>query len=555
MKRKIILLLIIVFAFLLRVYLVGNVPLSPDWDEVALGYNAYSILQTGRDEYGKFLPVVLQSFDDYKPALYAYLVIPFVHFLGLTVAAVRLPSVVFGTLTVLLTYFFVRSLLYEKEVRLGKILFNVPLLTAFLLAISPWHVQFSRIGFEANVALFFNILGAYLFIKSLKSPKLLSLSAVSFALSLYTYQSSKVFVPLLLLVLVFIYRNEFFNIPRRNIVSAFLIGLLVVLPIVLFTATNREALTRVQGVSIFSHKTPLLQEEIRKLERASEQNDLLGKVFSNRRLVFGKIMVANYLSHFDLNWLFIHGDFENPRHHAPNMGILYFVELPFLLLGIYVLAFSKDIPLIAKQLIFAWILIAPIPAIITTGVPHAIRILNVLPMPQILVALGIFSFYSRVVGLKYLLLRIGILSFFLAAFVFNLLYYLDQYFVQQNYYHARDWQYGYEKVVSFLKPIHRNYEKVVVSDIDTMQQSYMFFLFYLQYDPKQYLKEGGTNSGRLEGARNGFANFEFRPFEYNSERSNRLLVGSLGDFAEEFKTVFAVDYPNKIRAIKVVEKE
>src|SRR5215469_1838474 len=99
MKKKLNIILlfgIIIIASILRLWQIANVPPSPDWDEVALGYNAYSILQTGKDEYGSFLPIVLRSYDDYKPALYTYLVIPFIRIFGLNIVAVRLPAAIIG---------------------------------------------------------------------------------------------------------------------------------------------------------------------------------------------------------------------------------------------------------------------------------------------------------------------------------------------------------------------------------------------------------------------------------------------------------------------------
>src|ERR1041385_1127721 len=90
------LVVILLIASAVRFYQLGNVPPSPDWDEAALGYNAYSLLQTGRDEYGKFMPIVLQSFDDYKPALYTYLIIPFIPLFDVSLLAVRFPSAVMG---------------------------------------------------------------------------------------------------------------------------------------------------------------------------------------------------------------------------------------------------------------------------------------------------------------------------------------------------------------------------------------------------------------------------------------------------------------------------
>ena len=170
-KVLIILGLILFTAAILRLWDFGKVPISPDWDEVALGYNAYSLLHTGRDEYGKFLPIVLRSFDDYKPALYAYFSIPAVALFGLNTFAVRLPSAVFGVLAVIATYFLVKELfktnpiseiLNPKQIQNTKYkILNtemIALLSAFLLAISPWHIQFSRVAFEANVGVALNVL-------------------------------------------------------------------------------------------------------------------------------------------------------------------------------------------------------------------------------------------------------------------------------------------------------------------------------------------------------------------------------------------------------------
>src|SRR3989344_8654111 len=110
-----ILFLIVVLSSVLRLWQLGNVPPSPDWDEVALGYSSYSIIHTGKDEFGKFLPVVLRSFDDYKPALYAYLTIPSILIFGLSVFAVRLPSAFFGIISVVAVFYLVRELFEEYK--------------------------------------------------------------------------------------------------------------------------------------------------------------------------------------------------------------------------------------------------------------------------------------------------------------------------------------------------------------------------------------------------------------------------------------------------------
>jgi len=320
MSRKIILLLalIIIVASGLRLWELGNVPLSPDWDEVALGYNAYSILQTGRDEYGKFLPIILRSFDDFKPALYAYLAIPSISILGLDVAAVRLPSAIFGILTVLAVFFLVKEL-FKKD--------NIALLSSFLLAISPWHIQFSRVAFEANVGVALNVFGILFFLKAFKKPWFLFLSALMWGLSVHVYQSEKIFVPFLIVILIYSFRKEFFSIKKKYILISFLIFTFICLPLVYFTLTNKDAFARAKGVSIFSN-TAIIEVNVDKIKRDRENNDFLGLVLDNRRVELVKHLAEGYLSHFDLNWLFVKGDIA--RHHAPGMGLMYLIELPFM---------------------------------------------------------------------------------------------------------------------------------------------------------------------------------------------------------------------------------
>lgn len=573
MNRKLVLIiltLIIVVAAVLRLWRLGHVPPSPDWDEAALGYNAYSIMHTGRDEYGKLLPVVLRSFDDYKPALYAYLAIPSIAVFGLNLFAVRLPSAVFGILTVLATYFLVKELFeigrktedlgIKKSLEIKNFKLEITaLLSAMLVAISPWSIQFSRVAFEANAGLAFNVFAALFFLKGLKKPRLLFLSAFLMGLNLYVYQSEKVFTPLLLLMLVFIFRKELFSLPKKYIIISVLIGLLLSLPMVGFILGNRHALERAQGVSVFAESTQLLSEDARKLIQDGKNHDILGLILDNRRIVFAKLIAANYLSHFDLNWLFITGDIA--RHHAPDMGLLYPFELPFVLIGIYQLIFG-NFNKKTKLVIFFWFLIAPVPASVTTGVPHAVRTLNFLPTFQIFAALGILQVFSylkqtdlrfKIHDLRGVFLILGSALCVLFAFL-NFVYYLDQYFVQQNYFNARDWQYGYAKMVPQVKKIETNYKKIVVSNQPPMDQSYMFFLFYLKYPPAKYQKElKGASGGFREN--HAFGRFEFRLIDWNREKktSDILYVGTPQDFPTKTGKLYIVYYPNGRQAMEMIK--
>ncbi len=542
MNKKITLILLIgvvVLASILRLWQLGKVPLSPDWDEASLGYNAYSIMQTGKDEYGKFLPVVLRSFDDYKPALYSYLIIPFIKLVGLNIYAVRLPAVIFGILAVLATFFLVKELFANVK---------TALLASFFMAISPWHLQFSRIAFESSVGMAFNIFSVLSFMKGLKKPFYLLLSAVLMALNLYIYQSEKVFTPIMVIILIFVFRKQLFSIPKKYLVSALIIGAIISLPIINFTFTDKSALARAKGVSIFADSTSLLKENVQKIIEDKKNNDLIGLVLDNRRIVFAKTVISGYLSHFDLNWLFITGDLA--RHHAPDMGLLYLWDIPFLFIGIFILFFGKFDRKV-KLLVFLWFLAAPIPASITSGVPHAVRTLNFLPTFQIFIAIGVLFAAQKISNIK---IKYLISAFVFLFFIFNFLYYLNQYFIQQNYFNASEWQYGYENSITTVKKIENNYKKIVVSNQPPMDQSYIFFLFYLQYSSSLYQKEAQYSSGGFR-ENHAFGKFEFRPINWNKENKNgeTLYIGRPSDFQDTVGVLSKVNYPDGQPAIEIVK--
>ena len=197
--KKFFLLIILVLAFFLRFYKLGQVPPSLEWDEVAIGYDAYSILKTGRDQFGNFLPLSFRSFDDYKPPLYEYLTVLSVAVFGPTEFAVRFPSALLGTLTVLATYYLVNELFLTS---------HFSLLTSFLLAISPWHLQFSRGAFEVNIAVFLLTLAVFCFYRGFKTPKFFYFSSLLFGLGLFSYHSDRVVFPLILVSLFLIFQKE-----------------------------------------------------------------------------------------------------------------------------------------------------------------------------------------------------------------------------------------------------------------------------------------------------------------------------------------------------------
>lgn len=506
------LMIIVVLAGVLRLWNLGIVPPSPNWDEVALGYNAYSILTTGKDEYGTPFPLSLRSYDDYKPPLYMYLTVPSVWVFGLSVWSVRLPAVLMGILAVMGTYWLVKELLLYS----GGLQKNtaIPLLSSLLLAISPWHLQFSRMAFEAGVGVTLIIWAVTFFLLGLRKGKYLKVSAILFGLSLYAYHSLRIFAPLLVILLGISF-FPLLNKSRKSIFIAVICGIVTIAPLIP-VFTDASTLTRLRGTSALADQTRLLERSVIKLERDKQTGNALGLLFDNRRVVFMQTLLSGYLSHYSLVWLFLSGD--NARHHAPGMGLLYLLELPFLFIGLYNLVkYGKKM----AWIIIGWMLIAPIAASPTTELPHAIRTLVFLPTFQIVIAIGIWTFGQYLFRLRPFLAK-SILAICIIIALSNFSYYIVMYHVHQNREFSRFWQYGYKQAVEYAQNHYEEYEKIVVST--KLEQPHMFFLFYLAYDPHTYLQEGGTSSGGFAEVKNKFGKYEFRPINWNEETRDGTIL-------------------------------
>ena len=86
-----------------RVYGLGDLPDGLYCDEAANGYDAYSILKTGKSIYGHDMPLFLLHHGvDYIESLYTYLSVPLVSLFGLTVFSTRLVAAIAGTCTILI---------------------------------------------------------------------------------------------------------------------------------------------------------------------------------------------------------------------------------------------------------------------------------------------------------------------------------------------------------------------------------------------------------------------------------------------------------------------
>lgn len=515
MNHKLILVCILTLAALLRLYHLGSNPPALYWDEASIGYNAYSIATAGIDEHGVSFPLThFLAYGDAKPPLYIYASSLSILFFGVSEFAIRLPSALAGVIAVGLTYLLTSHFISVKKTKSTQpsYLSHLPLLTSLLLTISPWHLHLSRVAYEANLSLTLFLLGLLLFFHGLKRPQLWLISAISFTATLYTFNSYRIFLPLFLLSLAVIFRRHL--IAHKNwVVVSIATAAILTAPLVPFVLSEQAQL-RFQEVTIFKNHAPVIEANRR---QELNQNALWSRIVHNRRFLFAQSFLSHYTDHFKPDFLFFSGD-VNPRLSTRDIGQMYLIELPLILIGLYHLLKGK---LRYRSLLIIWLLLAPIPAGMARETPHALRSLQILPIPQILTALGIITLTTYWSRLKYVL-----------AIVYLLLFvnYLDIYHHHFRSHWSQSWQYGYKQLVDYVAPIADQYDRVYITQ--SLGRPHTYFLLYTKKDPRAYVANrdaGGDAFGFTETY--GYDNYRFTdpPADQPSDESWLVVSRAYSD--------------------------
>lgn len=465
-------LFIFFLALFLRLFKLGENPTFIS-DEVSIGYNAYSILKTARDEWGKLLPFSFKCFGEYKLPVYIYLTVPFIATFGLNELATRLPSSLLGAGSIILIYHLLRRL-FSKN---GKIVNSpFPLLASFFLAISPWHIQTSRMTLEANVSLFIFLLAFYFLLQSFNKKTFSYFALPLFSLSLYTYNGCRVFVPVFLLGFCFLYREELRKEFLKKWFLSLLLALLILLPLI-FTGFQ-ETRARLFKVGIFTDPGIISRINQKRGECLNVLPNLICRVSYNRPVVYTKVFIQNYLSHFTQDFLFWQGS-NLAQYSIPNRGMLYLFELPLIILGILYLIKEKREFLV----LLTWLLAAPI-ANSFTGLAHPVRAIHLLPLFSIFTAGGV-TFALLYLKKSKLMINLFKITLFLVILISGTGF-LVNYFVFYPLVHTSTWQGGYPELYSKLVEYEKEYQKIIVSKF--YGEPHIFFLFYSEFPPAIYQK-------------------------------------------------------------------
>lgn len=529
-QNRLFLFLIIFLAAFLRFYRLTDLPPAINWDEASIGYNAYSISQTLKDEHGRFLPFdYFAAFGDYKPPVAIYLTAISEKLFGLTPFATRFPSAFLGVLTVFLTYLLVNKLFKNA---------GLALLSSFILSISPWHTLVSRAAFEANIATFFIVLAVTLFIHGIqKRPWLLIFSAISFFLTIYTFNSPRLFIPLFIPVIFLIYRKELLKIKLWAFlfIVIFILGSSFIVPHLL----SKEGRLRFNEVNIFSELGIVITSNNR---IKSDGNTALAKIIHNRRMAFARSFLIHYFDAFTPSFLFIDGDI-NPKFSTRDNGELFLIEIPFLLGGFYYLFRNRSK---SSLLLFFWLFLGLIPAGTARETPHALRSLVTLPVWQVIIAIGLYFIFKKIKMKKVFLMAL------ILFYLYSLVSYLHNYYFHYPKEFSQDWQYGFEKAVGIVKNNIGRGDEVWVTN--KYGRPYIFFLYFLKYDPGKYRQNAKVwedNFGFYHV--DSFDKFKFGPFDESKKGNKKIIyVGSPLEVPKTGDVLGEIKFLNNQDDLKIV---
>ncbi len=520
-KTIIILCLITLFGTFLRIYKINSSPPSLYIDEADVGYQAYSLIKTGKDYFGNFIPFHIESFADNRTPLYIYLDTLFIYLFGLNTFAVRIPALISAIISIPLIYWL--SLLVFEDLKI-KDSNLAALLSSFILSVLPWHIQYSRMGFEVTLLLFLLILslGFFLSWSKRKNFIFLVLSLVFFSLTPYVYSTAKLFIPILGIILFALFKNDLLKLPYKEKLISLSIILLIAAPQVIDlikgTSTRRFAIlsvfTDTNSQGPYQHLSWLASYSPKYLPFIFIHPATLTKIF----LSFPSFLIyqigQNYLSTFSPQFLIFQGD-PNLRQNLPFSGEAGLVITLLFVIGIGFLI-SKWRNKISLLLIFL-ILLSPIPSAITKdGMFHATR-LFILILPLVIVCgLGFNLILQTSQKTKYFYITIIALGLILSWEVFR-----DQFIrlaVYPNYSYL-NWDYGWKKNVNLSYKLSPSYKALIVDSVDNTPIQ-TFYGFYHSIDPRIFqLKVNQppiTISGlNIKAHQFDDSNIYFSPFNIN----------------------------------------
>lgn len=490
LDKYFLLLVVIIIGGFLRFFKLSEFPVQLNHDEISQIYDVKSIVQTGRDIYGKFLPLAFYSTGDYKPGHYIYVTVPFFFILGDQEITIRVPAAFFGTLNILAVFFFIYTLTKNK---------TIALLSAGLVAISPSEIFYSRKSFESVIGENLLLWGLTLMLLSFEKvpSKFLKIGgAILLGLSMYIYTAYTIIVPLIILLLVAVFRRF----------TPLIYLIFFIAPLIFFSITHSEI--RFRAASVF------VTQDVN-LGRLISLGEPPAKAFADH-------VFTRYLNQFDLTFLFLNGlDLTNEGH--VDMGPIFLWQLPFLFLGVIYLIRKNNFSH-SPRLLFGLLILSMIPSALTFEGHSPHRAIFAFTILNIICAFGVYwlTQFKR---------KIIISTFLMGFILLNFIYFVRMYTVSYPYEKSQHISYPFKEIARFAWERYNNFDQIIIDpkfgETNPMigVGVHYYLAFYGNYPPVKLQKQLKLDNLKGEIA---FDKFSIRPFFWPDDKKlkNTLIIAS-----------------------------
>lgn len=528
-KSFLFLILILGLCLIFHLLLIGKVPPGLTNDEVNIGYDAYCLLKTGKDQWGKSFPLEFKGFGDYRLPVFTYLAVPSISLFGLNAFSLRLTGIFFAILFTGMIFLMTKELFNE----------TVALLASLLLVISPWFFSLTRFAIESPPATFFVLTGVYFLIKAFKKEKFYLPSFVFFTLSFYTYYSLRLFVPLFLVVLFFVWRKKVVKQQKWLLIS---LGLSFVFCLPIFISLlSGGAKARLMQTNLTKDLGLLSVLNQKRGECVNQTPFLFCCLLYNKPVVFFQKFLSNYINHFSFDFLFLKA---NAFGVMGESKFFYLFMLPLFLAGLFFLSKEKKLP---SLILFTWLLTAPIADSLTSEGHFSRAFLMVVPI-CLIAAWGLFKVCKNI---KAVLLKKLFVCFTAIFLVFETSTFLADYFFHFPKYYSFYTHWEYQPLFEYLTKIEKNYSQIYISRRYRDTKQYAFYLFYSQYNPLEYQRGEDVeweieDDGWIWIKKVGKWHFLKTILEIEKMEDKSLLVGAT---KEEINKLLEID---KVKVLKTI---
>ncbi len=527
--------LIFSIALFLRFHQLSNIPNGLYPDETAIGYNAYSILLTGKDEYGENMPLYFRSFDDYKLPLYIYSTTLSIKLFGANAFAVRFPSAFLGSLSVIFLFFLVYELSKNK---------GFAVISSLFLALNPWHFFFSRAGYEVNAATALMLLGTLFFVIAVQRKNNLLffiISIISFILAVYTYNVTRLIAPVIFFALIFLYLNYLKN-SKKTLVSILILFCIGMIPflVTFLTLQSQSGFSTHKDALIFGNEAR--SDIIQTRSYFLVLPPLAQKIFFNYWvLVLWKYLI-NLISFFSTNFFFTTGAAKPNQDVGGNLAMFHYFDFPLLLIGIYY-ALKKRSSYFYP--FYIWFLAIFFIGSIIISVPNGTRSYPIIIPFIVFSAYGFFYLLQNVFKLKNNLFKTGILTFMIGIISYTYIFYFLSYFIRFPIEFAKDWRSEDKKTVEYIKNIEHNYDKIIFDE--SAEFFYTSLLFYAKYPPVNYQKNSVYQLKGLVNTLSHTGKYEFRKVDWEKEiyMPRTLIIAGTGNYPQGKSPITTFSYPTR----------